>query len=77
MAHISKASYPICPLCNEHIEIETANTNEKGKAVHEDCYVAHLRAQNQSMISAEHAMSILNSAGHQRDSTAATLKTSS
>ena len=50
MAHIKTASYPICPLCTEHVEIETANTDEKGRAVHravhEDCYVAFIVAQN-------------------------------
>jgi hypothetical protein len=42
MAHVPTASYPICPLCSEHIELESANTDEKGSAVHEDCYVAHI-----------------------------------
>jgi hypothetical protein len=61
MAHVPKASYPICPLCYEHIEIETANTNEKGKAVHEECYVAHVISQCKTLISTEHALSILDS----------------
>ena len=42
MAHIPSASYPICPLCSEHVELESANTDANGKAVHEDCYVAHI-----------------------------------
>jgi len=41
MSHIAAASYPICPLCSEHVEIESANTDDKGRAVHEECYVAH------------------------------------
>jgi hypothetical protein len=55
MAHIRKASYPVCPLCNEVVEIETANTDEKGWAVHEDCYVAHITSQKHGMITMEHA----------------------
>jgi|HubBroStandDraft_6_1064221.scaffolds.fasta_scaffold342261_1 hypothetical protein len=42
MAHVPTARYPICPLCSEHIEIESAKTDEKGSAVHGDCYVAHI-----------------------------------
>jgi len=41
MAHIATASYPICPRCSEHVELESANTDEKGKAVHEECYVVY------------------------------------
>ena len=33
---------PLCPICNEPVELETSKTNEAGKAVHEDCYVAAL-----------------------------------
>ncbi len=46
MAHIPAASYPICPFCSEHIELEKAHTDDKGKAVHEECYVAHIIEQN-------------------------------
>lgn len=42
MAHVPTASYPICPLCSEHVELETANTDERGKAVHEECYVSRI-----------------------------------
>ena len=31
--------FPVCSLCSELIEIETANIDENGKAVHEECYV--------------------------------------
>jgi hypothetical protein len=33
---------PICPLCNEAVELETTKTNEDGKAVHEECYLISL-----------------------------------
>ena len=34
---------PHCALCNERVEIETAKTDENGKAVHEECYVRLVR----------------------------------
>lgn len=34
--------FPICPLCNEPVELETTKTNEDGKAVHEECYIISL-----------------------------------
>jgi hypothetical protein len=45
MPHISRASYPVCPICNEHVELETARTDEKGKAVHEECYVTRILSE--------------------------------
>ena len=30
--------FPTCSLCNEPIELETARTDDYGKAVHEECY---------------------------------------
>jgi hypothetical protein len=37
--------FPICPLCNEAVEVQTAKTDHDGKAVHEECYVQSLKAQ--------------------------------
>lgn len=48
MAYIRPVSYPICPICFEHIELETANTDERGRAVHEECYVQHIVAQTRA-----------------------------
>jgi hypothetical protein len=31
--------FPICPFCNEAVDLETTKTNEDGKAVHEECYI--------------------------------------
>ena len=50
MTHIPTTSYPICPLCSEHVELENANTDEKGRAVHEDCYVSHFIEQRRAQI---------------------------
>ena len=32
-----------CALCDMPVSIETAKTNERGKLVHEDCYVESLQ----------------------------------
>jgi hypothetical protein len=45
MPRIPRASYPVCPICSEHVELESANTDEKGNAVHEECYVSLLLLQ--------------------------------
>jgi hypothetical protein len=37
-------SFPICPLCNEPVELETTKTNEDEEAIHEECYVNSLTA---------------------------------
>ena len=39
---IRKPRLPNCSICNEQVELETANTDEDGKAVHEDCYVQEM-----------------------------------
>jgi hypothetical protein len=36
---------PVCSLCNEAVEIETAKTDADGKAIHEECYLAGLSKQ--------------------------------
>jgi hypothetical protein len=59
MAHLRKASYPVCPLCQEHVELETANSDERGRAVHEECYVSHITSQNKGLMTKDQALSIL------------------
>ena len=49
MVHIQEIRHPTCPLCTEHVELETANTDEKGRAVHEDCYVGLILAQSRTI----------------------------
>lgn len=46
MPHIPTASYPVCPICREHIELETAGTDDRGRAVHEQCYAAKLSSND-------------------------------
>ena len=40
---IRKLRLPKCSICNKPVELETAKTDENGKAVHEDCYAARVR----------------------------------
>ena len=30
---------PLCPICNTPVALESAKTDENGKATHEDCYL--------------------------------------
>jgi hypothetical protein len=39
---IRKLRLPRCSICNEPVKLETAKTDEDGKAVHEDCYVGRI-----------------------------------
>ena len=61
MAHISRASYLICPFCSEPVELETANTDQNGRAVHENCYVAYIASQGRILLSTSRGLSILRS----------------
>jgi hypothetical protein len=40
---VRRLRLPKCRICNKPVELETAKTDESGKAVHEDCYVRILR----------------------------------
>ena len=40
---VRRLRLPKCNICNRAVELETAKTDESGKAVHEDCYVRILR----------------------------------
>jgi hypothetical protein len=37
--------FPTCPLCNEPVELETAKTDEKGNAIHDECYILEIRPE--------------------------------
>jgi hypothetical protein len=50
----------MCPVCSEPIDLETANTDEKGQAVHEDCYVALILAQWRILASTSRSLLILS-----------------
>ena len=38
--------FPICSLCNEPVELETAKTDENGSAVHEECYTLKMQPES-------------------------------
>lgn len=59
MDHVPTARYLTCSLCGQHIELETANTDENGQAVHEDCYVAYIAAQGRILLSTIRGLFIL------------------
>jgi len=59
MTYIPTARYLVCSLCAKPIELETANTDERGLAVHEDCYVAYIAAQSRILLSTSRGLSVL------------------
>lgn len=38
----AKPRFPMCPLCDEPVELETTKTDEDGQTIHEECYVLKL-----------------------------------
>jgi hypothetical protein len=48
MPHRRRIIYPVCHLCNEPVEINTAKTDADGKAIHEDCYIKSLNSPPKS-----------------------------
>jgi hypothetical protein len=34
-----QATFPICSVCSEPVELDTAKVNEVGNPIHEECYV--------------------------------------
>jgi hypothetical protein len=47
----STASLPGCSICGEPVLLETAKTDEAGRAIHEDCYYASLKQPAQERAS--------------------------
>jgi hypothetical protein len=45
----------ICSVCHKPIHLETSKTDERGDAVHEECYVQDLLASLHDPPSPEHA----------------------
>jgi len=39
---IAKPEPLLCAICDKPVELETSKTDEQGRAVHEECYVADL-----------------------------------
>jgi len=34
---------PLCSICDKPVQLETSNTDEDGKAIHEECYILKLK----------------------------------
>lgn len=43
-------SGPSCPICALPVELETAKTDDDGKAIHEQCYVSVLSRKNEATL---------------------------
>jgi hypothetical protein len=41
-----KTTFPICSVCNEAVELDTAKVNEIGNPIHEECYVLKVSLRN-------------------------------
>jgi len=41
-----KTAFPICSVCNEAVELDTAKVNEIGNPIHEECYVLKVSLRN-------------------------------
>ena len=50
-AHVSNATHPhtenpLCSICNKPVSLESANTDEHGRATHENCYFLKLNVKH-------------------------------
>ena len=39
---LNRPALPACPICNKEVQLETAKTDEVGRAMHEECYLLRL-----------------------------------
>ena len=39
---LKRPRLPACPICNKEVQVETAKTDEVGRALHEECYLLRL-----------------------------------
>jgi hypothetical protein len=44
-------TFPLCPICNKAVPLETANTDEHGRAMHEECYLLKVRLEDATTLS--------------------------
>ncbi len=50
-----------CAICAEPVELETAKTDERGSAVHEDCYMANFKQRRRQRVAAPQREEIASS----------------
>jgi hypothetical protein len=46
-----KTTFPICSVCNEPVELNTAKVNEVGNPIHEECYVVKISLKKATTLS--------------------------
>jgi hypothetical protein len=46
-----KTRFPICSVCNEPVELDTAKVDEVGNAIHEECFVANISIRKATTLS--------------------------
>jgi hypothetical protein len=46
-----KTTFPICSVCNEPVELNTAKVNEVGNPIHEECYVVKVSLRKLTTLS--------------------------
>jgi hypothetical protein len=51
-----------CVICHKPVELETAKTDERGQAVHEDCYLVNLKQRRKLRIPGQQGRKIGNPA---------------
>ena len=39
---LKRPALPACPICNKEVQLETAKTDEVGRALHKECYLLRL-----------------------------------
>jgi hypothetical protein len=44
-----RPALPACPICNKEVQLETAKTDEVGRALHEECYLLRLNLRRSTM----------------------------
>jgi hypothetical protein len=44
-----RPTLPACPICNKEVQLETAKTDEVGRALHEECYLLRLNLRRFTM----------------------------
>ena len=45
---LASGQTPLCLICNAPVPLETAKTDERGNAIHEECYLLKVRLQREA-----------------------------
>jgi hypothetical protein len=47
---LASGQTPLCLICNAPVLLETAKTDERGNAIHEECYLLKVRLQRETSL---------------------------